>query len=196
MKRKLWQEYSHHRVIKFLSLAEHKAWKAQDNASFQGWEILKKNQMKFTIMRVRKYTLPLQFMSISQNVSFRGLFHLAVDFSVPWTRGPHQAVISVLCMVEDYFWWPWRGISQVWKMQGARLGKHGKSLQADAPSVLPLIKKTKFKRHYDINRWFWKSNDRGQTFTFSQHWKMYQRQRVLDFQGKILSYSPWTHQYY
>ena len=48
------------------------------------------------------------------------------------------------------------GISQVWKMQGTRLGKHGKSLQEDAPSVLPLITKTKFKRHYDINRWFWK----------------------------------------
>ena len=145
---------------------------------------LKKNHMKFTTTRVRKYTLSLQFMSISQNVSFRGLFHLAVGFSVPWTRGPHQAVISVLCMVEDYFWWPWSGISQVWKMQGTRLGKHGKSSQQDAPSVLPLIKKTKFKRHYDINRWFWKSNERGQTFTFSQHWKLYQRRRVLDFQGK------------
>ena len=71
-------------------------------------------------------------------------------------------------------------------MQGTRLGKHGKSLQEDAPSVLPLIKKTKFKRHYDINSWFWKSNERGQTFTFSQHWKLYQRWRVLDFQSKTV----------
>ena len=76
------------------------------------------------------------------------------------------------------------GISQVWKMQGTRLGKHWKSLQEDAPSVLPLITKTKFKRHYDINRWFWKSNERGQTFTFSQDWKLYQRRRVLDLQAK------------
>lgn len=92
-------------------------------------------------------------------------------------------------MVEDYFWWLWSGISQAWKMQGTRLGKQGKSLQEDAPSVLPLIKKIKFNRHSDINRWFWKSNERGQTFTFSQHWKLYQHRRVLDFQCKRL---PWT----
>ena len=56
-------------------------------------------------MKVTTVWVPVYALSESnQNVSFRGLLYLALDFSVPLTSGPHPSLICVLCMVEYYFW--------------------------------------------------------------------------------------------
>ena len=124
-------------------------------------------------MKVTTVWVPVYVLSESnQNVSFRGLLYLALDFSVPLTSGPHPSLICVLCMVEYYFWRSWSVISKVWKKPGARLVKHRKSLQESASSVFPVFKNTWHEGHCNFYRGSWKSGKHGQMFTCFERWEL------------------------
>ena len=92
--------------------------------------------MKVTTVRVPVYVLS----ESNQNVSFRGLYYLAFDFSVPLTSRPHPSLICVLCMVEYYFWRSWSVISKVWKMPGAWLVKPGSLYKTVPPRFFQFLR--------------------------------------------------------